>query len=392
MRRRKPFSKSGGPDIEGMAPRMSGLPGGSIGLPSSHYPGPVRSPVHLNHRSPTYDVGWKSQGKHVLVTGGTGTIGGALVRRILQQNPASLTVFSRDETKQFYMRQDLPQVRFLIGDVRDRERLEEAFEGVNVVYHAAAMKHVPACDENPQEATKTNVLGTWNVLRAAQDAGVQRVIAISTDKAVYPTNAMGVSKMLMEKMVTYASSHATRTVCVRFGNVLGSRGSVVPLFVQQIASGRPLTLTDPSMTRFMMRMEDAVNLVLQTAEKVQGGETFVLRMPAVTLKTLADAVIQVAAPRLGRRPKDVSLRIIGARPGEKKHESIMSEEEAKRALQTEEMYIIPPPHVRNAYPRTRPANVRWPSSKEAPHLSPKEIRLMLERAEIWKWGVSRPVA
>lgn len=335
-------------------------------------------------------MAWSLRGKSVLVTGGTGTIGEGLVRRLARSGSASVVVFSRDETKQFFLQQEFPRVRFVLGDVRDPERLEQAMEGVDVVYHAAALKHVPACDRNPEEAVRTNVLGTRNVLNAARETGVERVVAISTDKAVYPTSTLGATKMLMEKMVTGFSSGGLRAACVRFGNVLGSRGSVIPLFLKQMSQGF-VTLTDPSMTRFFMRTEEAVELVIQASLSTRGGEIFVLKMRPVRMKDLAEALISVAAPRLGRDAEEIEVRLIGPRPGERNHEWLMTEEEGARCLETRTMFIIPGVDGKRAsYPGARRTGVAGLSSARGPFLAGKPLRALLEKLEVWRWAHESP--
>jgi UDP-N-acetylglucosamine 4,6-dehydratase/5-epimerase len=226
-------------------------------------------------------------GRRILVTGGTGSIGSHIVRQLIAQEPRALRILSRDETKQLYLQEelarsgDLASVRFLIGDVRDPIRLRRAMEGIDVVFHAAAMKHVPACEYNPFEAVQTNVLGTQNVITAAREASVGRVVAVSTDKACSPENTMGATKLLAERLIAAAHGFsAGQVLCgVRFGNVIGSRGSLVPIVRQQLREGRPVTLTDSRMTRFMMTMEDAARLVLTAGARAHGGEIFILKMP-----------------------------------------------------------------------------------------------------------------
>ncbi len=289
-----------------------------------------------------------ASGRKVLVTGGTGSIGSTLVRQLLASGVGALRVFSRDESKQAALALELadPRVRYLIGDVRDRARLTRAFEGVEWVFHAAALKHVPACEYNPFEAVQTNVVGTQNVLEAAIDAGVERVVVISTDKAVNPLNTMGATKLLAERVVA-ASSQWMRTVrcaVVRFGNVLGSRGSVVPLWADAIARGQPVRLTDPAMTRFMMSIEEASRLVLEAAAQAEGGEIFILKMPALRMIDLAHVMIRQIAPRYGRDPGEVRVETgpEHTRPGEKLDEELLSPDELDRTEERKEMFIVYP--------------------------------------------------
>lgn len=287
--------------------------------------------------------------KKIIVTGGTGSIGSEIVRRLLTYDPKVVRILSRDETKQFELEQelgDLNNIRFLIGDIRDMERLKRAFEGIDIVFHAAAMKHVPACEYNPFEAVKTNVIGTQNLIDAALDNEVEKVISISTDKAASPINTMGATKLLAEKLIIdanfYKGNRKTIFSCVRFGNVMGSRGSVIPLFEKQIKHEGQLTITDPEMTRFMMTIPQAVNLVFKATKIAQGGEIFILKMPVVKLGDLAKCMIEHFAPKAGRKPGSIKINTIGVRNGEKMYEHLMSEEEARYAYETKDMYILLP--------------------------------------------------
>ncbi|MBU3578632.1 polysaccharide biosynthesis protein [Polynucleobacter sp. 73C-SIWE] len=263
--------------------------------------------------------------KTLLITGGTGSFGNSVLNRFIDTDIAEIRVFSRDEKKQDDMRKKFnhPKLKFYIGDVRDPSSIKAAMIGVNFVFHAAALKQVPSCEFYPLEAVKTNVLGTENVLEAAISSGVERVVCLSTDKAVYPINAMGISKAMMEKVAVAKSreSDAT-TICItRYGNVMASRGSVIPLFVGQILSGIPITITDPKMTRFMMTLDDAVDLVLFAFQTGGAGEIFVQKSPACTISTLA-----LALANLFDTP-DHEIRVIGTRHGEKQSEALLSREE-----------------------------------------------------------------
>ena len=285
--------------------------------------------------------------KKIMVTGGTGSIGSEIVRRVLQYDPKVVRILSRDESKQFELEQeigDLENVRFLIGDVRDKDRLNRAFEDIDIVFHAAAMKHVPACEYNPFEAVKTNVVGTQNVIDAALDNDVGKVIAISTDKAASPINTMGATKLLAEKLIIdanfYKGHHKTVFSCVRFGNVMGSRGSVIPLFEKQIKNGGPITVTDPEMTRFMMTIPQAVDLVFKATKMAQGGEIFIFKMPVVKLGDLANVMIEHLAPGYGYKPEAIQIDTIGIRNGEKMYEHLMNEEEARYAYEAEDMFVV----------------------------------------------------
>jgi len=278
--------------------------------------------------------------KTLLITGGTGSFGNAVLRRFLDSDIGEIRVFSRDEKKQDDMRKAYAheKLKFYIGDVRDRQSVVDAMHGVHYVYHAAALKQVPSCEFHPMEAVKTNVLGTENVLEASLAAGVERVICLSTDKAVYPINAMGISKAMMEKVAIAKARNSARTViCVtRYGNVMASRGSVIPLFVEQIQSGRPLTVTDPNMTRFMMTLDDAVDLVLYAFVHGKPGEVFVQKAPAATIQTLTAALKRLmSAPEL-------PVRTIGTRHGEKLYEALLSREEMAAAEDLGDYYRVPP--------------------------------------------------
>jgi len=276
--------------------------------------------------------------KVILVTGGTGSFGKKFIHTMLEKHdPAKLIVFSRDELKQHEMRMagfNQPQLRYFIGDVRDQERMRRAMQGVDIVVHAAALKQVPACEYNPMEAIKTNIMGTSNVVDAALDAGVKKVLALSTDKAVNPVNLYGATKLAAEKLVVqsnaYAGGRQTRFSCVRYGNVVGSRGSVVPKFLQQRPSGH-LTVTDERMTRFWITLEQGVEFVINCIEQMHGGEVFVPKIPSTTIVDLAKAV----AP-------DAEIDFIGIRPGEKLHEVLISEDEARSTVELDDLYVVQP--------------------------------------------------
>jgi len=278
--------------------------------------------------------------KILLITGGTGSFGNALLRRFLNSDLGEIRILSRDEKKQDDMRKKYsdPKLKFYIGDVRDFQSVMNAVRGVDFIYHAAALKQVPSCEFHPLEAVKTNVLGTENVLEAAISCGVKRVVCLSTDKAVYPINAMGISKAMMEKVIVAKSrsSNATVICATRYGNVMASRGSVIPLFVDQIRAGKPLTITDPNMTRFMMTLDDAVDLVLFAFEHGKPGEIFVQKAPAATIETLAHALTGL----LGAPNHEV--RVIGTRHGEKLFEALLSREEMVAAEDLGGYYRVPP--------------------------------------------------
>jgi UDP-N-acetylglucosamine 4,6-dehydratase len=279
---------------------------------------------------------WKNQ--VVLVTGGTGSFGKKFIEILLRDcNPKKVIVFSRDELKQYEMQTkgfNQPNLRYFIGDVRDRDRLTRAMHGVDVVVHAAALKQVPACEYNPMEAIKTNIMGTSNVVEAALEAGVKKVLALSTDKAVNPVNLYGATKLAAEKLTVqsnaYAGGSATRFSCVRYGNVVGSRGSVVPLFLKQRANGK-VTITDDRMTRFWLSLEQGVRFVIHCIEQMEGGEVFVPKIPSTKVTDLAHAI----AP-------NAEIDIIGIRPGEKLHEVLISEDEARHTVELEKMFVVQP--------------------------------------------------
>lgn len=278
--------------------------------------------------------------KTLLITGGTGSFGNAVLRRFLDSNLREIRILSRDEKKQDDMRKryNHPKLKFYIGDVRDYQSVINAMRGVDYVYHAAALKQVPSCEFYPLEAVKTNVLGTENVLEAAINCGVQRVVCLSTDKAVYPINAMGISKAMMEKVIVAKSRSSGDTVicATRYGNVMASRGSVIPLFTNQIRAGQPLTITDPNMTRFMMTLDDAVDLVLYAFEHGQPGEIFVQKAPAATIETLARALTNLLGV------PEHHINIIGTRHGEKLFEALLSREEMAAAEDLGGYYRVPP--------------------------------------------------
>lgn len=285
-------------------------------------------------------------GKTLMITGGTGSFGNTVLRRFLQTDIGEIRVFSRDEKKQDDMRhefqQTMPEVsdklKFYIGDVRDLQSVKNAMHGVDYIFHAAALKQVPSCEFFPVEAVKTNVLGTDNVLTAAIDEGVKCVICLSTDKAAYPVNAMGTSKAMMEKVVVAKSRtvapEKTKICCTRYGNVLCSRGSVVPLWIEQIREGKPITITEPAMTRFVMSLEEAVDLVLFAFRNGESGDILVQKAPACTIEVLAEAVKELFAP-------DTEIKVIGIRHGEKMYETLLTNEECANALDMGNFYRVP---------------------------------------------------
>ena len=284
--------------------------------------------------------------KTLLITGGTGSFGNAVLNRFLKTDIGEIRIFSRDEKKQDDMRHEfqakMPEVsekiKFFIGDVRDLASVKNAMHGVDYIFHAAALKQVPSCEFFPIEAVKTNVLGTENVLNAAIEAGVKNIVCLSTDKAAYPVNAMGTSKAMMEKVIVAKSRttapEKTKICCTRYGNVMCSRGSVIPLWIEQIKEGKPITITEPSMTRFIMSLDEAVDLVLFAFEKGVSGDILVQKAPACTIETLAKAVTELFNP-------NTEIKVIGIRHGEKMYETLLTNEECSKATDLGEFYRVP---------------------------------------------------
>ena len=284
-------------------------------------------------------------GKTLMITGGTGSFGNAVLNRFLQTDIGEIRIFSRDEKKQDDMRHEyqanMPEVadkiKFYIGDVRDLNSVRAAMPGVDYIFHAAALKQVPSCEFFPMEAVKTNVIGTDNVLTAAIDAGVESVICLSTDKAAYPINAMGITKAIEEKVAVAKSRNSgkTKICCTRYGNVMCSRGSVIPLWIDQIKAGNPITVTEPSMTRFIMSLEEAVDLVLFAFEKGENGDLLIMKAPACTIGTQAEAVCEL----FGGKKEDI--KVIGIRHGEKMYETLLTNEECAKAIDLGGFYRVP---------------------------------------------------
>lgn len=329
--------------------------------------------------------------KTALVTGGTGSIGSEIVGELLKSGARQVRIYSRDETKQFELAHRLngdPRLRFLIGDIRDKERLEMGMEEVNVVFHAAALKHVVSCESNPFEAVKTNVEGTQNVIACAFKNGVEKVVSISTDKAADPTNVMGCTKLLAERLVLssffYKGKKKTKFCSVRFGNVLGSRGSVIPLFIRQIKTGGPVTVTDPDMSRFFMSIHQAVELIFRAHNLMKGHEIFILKMPVATIGALADSVIEIMRER-NKKLKKIPIHIIGKKAGERQHEKLLTLDESGTALERDDMFIIRPnihlemfhSFTEETYQDCLPAKVREYSSDRQPFMPKDKIKQML---------------
>ena len=321
------------------------------------------------------------KGKKLLVTGGTGSFGHAVVNKFLNSSLDEIRVFSRDEKKQDEMRKNYNtnKISYYLGDVRDYNSTLNAVQGVDFIYHAAALKQVPSCEFYPMEAVKTNIIGTENVLDAAINCRTEKVVCLSTDKAVYPINAMGISKAMMEKVIVSKARKSTETIIctTRYGNVMGSRGSVIPLFVNQIKSGNPLTITDPNMTRFMMTLEEAVDLTSYAFEKGKSGEIFVMKAPAAPIKTLAISLkITLSAPH---HP----VKIIGTRHGEKLFEVLMSREEKIHSEDHGNYFCIKPDNrdlnYNVYYDQGEPAisNAQEYNSHNTDQLDEKQMRMIL---------------
>jgi len=327
-------------------------------------------------------MNWSEQ--VILVTGGTGSFGKKFIEIMLREyQPRKIIVFSRDELKQHEMRMagfNHPNLRYFIGDVRDRDRLRRAMHGVDIVVHAAALKQVPACEYNPMEAIKTNILGSANIIEAALDAGVKKVLALSTDKAVNPINLYGATKLAAEKLFVqsnaYAAGTATRYSCTRYGNVVGSRGSVVPVFLKQRATGR-LTITDPRMTRFWLSLEQGVRFVIRCIEQMEGGEVFVPKIPSTKITDLARAI----AP-------EAKMEVIGIRPGEKLHEVLVNEDEARHTVELEDMFVILPSDEQAWFAQSwkqrgkpLPEGFRYASNTNSEWLTLEQIRELVQPIE-----------
>lgn len=337
----------------------------------------------------------KLEQKRVLVTGACGSVGSELIRQLLDDpsyGPEEVIGLDNHESDLFFLDQqyiDEPRARFYVADIRDRRELARRMEGIDVVFHAAALKHVILTERSPEQAIQTNILGVQNIIAAALENDVGRVLFTSSDKAVNPTNVMGTSKLMGERLMTAANSNkrgdGTVFASTRFGNVLGSSGSVVPVFHGQIAHGGPVTLTDPDMTRFVMSIEQAVRLVLDSAELACGGEVFITKMPVMRIQDLARVMIKTLAPRYDHDPEKIEITVIGTKPGEKLYEELMSEEETRRSLELQRYFSVLPAFrgiyrdIRYDYPDTISDEVTNPyvSSMETP-LSENEISQILQ--------------
>ena len=330
-------------------------------------------------------------GQKVLITGGGGSIGRALIPNFLDRDSEVIRVLDNNEPDLAAIQRtiDDKRCRFLLGDVRDRDRLDRAMEDIDIVVHTAAMKHVGISEYNPFESVKTNVLGVQNVIDAAIDADVNKVVFTSSDKAVNPANTMGTTKLLGEKLMTAGNKHKGREdlffTSVRFGNVIASSESVIPIFKDQIQKGGPVTITDPEMTRFFLSYNDVVDLIIGALEHAKGGEVFLKKMNAIRIEDLADVMIDILAPQYGYNPSDIATKVIGRRVGETYHEHIMTTTEAKRTAENESMYAIMPETGQNGYLDHGGLEKFWEaeditlSSENAQMLSQKEVKNLLQQ-------------
>ena len=289
-------------------------------------------------------------GKRFLVTGACGTIGQQLTKQLLESySPGEVIGIDNNESELFFLEQRLSAcgpARFVLADIRDHAKMERIMEDVDIVFHSAAYKHVVLCERSPYEAVQTNIVGVQNIIKAACEKKVSQCIFCSSDKAVNPTSVMGTSKLMGERLMTASNSNLREVgpsfACTRFGNVLGSRGSVIPIFMEQIKRGGPVTLTDPEMTRFIMTIKEAVRLVIDSATLACGGEVFITKMPVIRIMDLAEVMIETLAPKFGHDPEKINIRVIGSKPGEKLYEELMSEEETRRSLELERYFVVMP--------------------------------------------------
>ena len=324
--------------------------------------------------------------KKILVTGGSGTIGKALAIRALKEGAKQVKVFSNDENGQYEMEKEIgssKKVEFLIGDIRDEDRVHEVVSGSDIVFHAAALKHVDRCEHNPFEAVMVNIMGTKNVIRAAEKERVEKVISISTDKAVNPVSVMGATKLLGEKLIaaeTLNKNSKTIFSSVRFGNVLVSRGSILPQIEKQIQKGGPITLTDKGMKRFFMTVDQAVDLIISATNVMKGSETFVLKMPLMNLEDLFEVMRDMLAPKYGFKSSQVSIKVIGKRPGEKLVEDLITDFDTDKTIETNEFFIIPhsEDYLSRTYPKMKNNSKVKKYFDELKPLTKKEIKNLLE--------------
>ena len=333
-------------------------------------------------------------GLNVLVTGVCGTVGGELLRQLAETDCAHITGVDNVETELFFLDQAYsgnPRVELFLCDLRDRSAVMRNCRGIDIVLHAAALKHVVLCERSPRDAVATNIEGVMNVIDAAEANGVRRLLFTSSDKAVNPTNVMGTTKLMGERLITAANAHRRREhdtifASTRFGNVLGSRGSVIPLFKRQIAKGGPVTLTHGGMTRFIMTLEDAVSLVLESAFMARGGEVFVTKMLVVRIADLAAVMIEALAPRCGFKPADIPVEVVGVKPGEKMYEELLSEEEVRRTVELQSFFAVTPAFkgvyhaIRYDYENVVSRTITRPyNSSIEPSLTREELSAYLEK-------------
>ncbi|MBT3353043.1 MAG: polysaccharide biosynthesis protein [Nitrospinaceae bacterium] len=324
---------------------------------------------------------WDFKDKKILVTGACGTVGHELVRTLLEKNAGHVSAFDKDETGVFFLENEFAEYANFsvhLGDVRDFDRVASVMFDIDLVFHGAGLKHVIVCERSPFEAVQTNVLGTQNIVKAALHNNVERVIFMSSDKAVNPTSVMGTTKLMGERLITAANSIASNSktifACSRFGNVIGSHGSVLTVFAKQIMNGEDVTITDNKMTRFVMTPKQSVRLVIRAMELAHGGEVFVTKMPVVAIPDLASATIDLLSPKYGHAPDSIGLKIIGAKAGEKIHEELMSEEEVNRSLELEEQFVILPA-FRGVY-----SGIDYEYAGETPQKVTKPYRSDLEKS------------
>ncbi len=332
---------------------------------------------------------WKN--KSVLVTGVSGTVGREILRQLVELETAEIIGIDNNESELFFLKEQYSgfnNINLFLGDIRDRDKLWRKSRGVHYLLHAAALKHVILCEQSPRDPVQTNILGTQNVIDAAIANGAERVIFTSSDKAVNPTNVMGTTKLMGERLITAANAYQRGGGAVfsstRFGNVLGSRGSVVPLFKRQIASGGPVTLTHADMTRFIMTLSEAVKLVMNSVELARGGEVFVTKMPVVRILDLAEVMVEELAPRFGFKPENIEIKIIGCKPGEKLYEELMSDEETRRTIELRDYFVVKPAfsniyqNIDYHYQNTVQLGVDRPyNSSIEPAMSKEELRAYL---------------
>ena len=323
--------------------------------------------------------------KSILVTGGTGSIGTALVKKAISDKAKLIRVFSNDENGLYELESEFSNhknIEYVIGDIQNEERVSEIVKGMDIVFHAAALKHVDRCEMNPLETINVNIIGTKNIAKAAQKENIQRMIFISTDKAVNPIGVMGATKLLGEKLISSEASHQSNTIfaSVRFGNVFHTRGSILPRIERQISNGGPITLTNPDMKRFFMTKDDAVNLIVSATTHAKGGETFVLKMPLIRLEELFDAMKDILSKKYGYNPSAIKTKIIGTRPGEKLIEYLLTSFEMENVFETKDFFIIPPLNVSvKSYPNAKKPKNPQSYFKENKTLSKNEIVKILKK-------------